>query len=153
MKVPYDQDQAVIDELTQEQVLRSIVHCQRKAAEIGLTPSAHEKNMLTVYRALYENRKALLESMKEGRPELWTDFLDRVDHSGAVIDGTAGQPDESKLRAEIRHYESEASRLARETGTHEQNLHLAYALLARHRSQQLDALRKSHPSGKEGVQD
>ena len=133
-----------IEGLTTVQVVRSIAHCQRKAAEIGLTPSPREKNMLPVYRALYENRKALLESMKEGHPELWTDHLDDLQQHEQSAGSAPEQLDETKLLAELTYYQREASKLANEEGADEQNLRLAYVLLARHRSQQLEALRQSH---------
>ena len=153
MKVPDDRETAVIDGLTREQVVRSIADCQRKAAKIGLTPSAEEKNMLMVYRTLYENRKALLESLKEGHPELWTDFLDPARHPEAPTGDAADQPDEAKLLAEISHYRNEAAKHANQDDAHEQNLHLAYALLARHRGQQLDALRQAKNSSEENPPD
>ena len=138
-----------VDGPTTEQVVRSIAHCQRKAAEIGLTPSEKERNMLTVYRALYENRKALLESIKDGHPELWTDFLDNPHHTEPPVDSQAARPDETRLLTELRHYRSEASKHANRKGAHEQNLHLAYALMARHRSQQLEALKQSESPDEE----
>ena len=147
MKERNEKHRAAIDGLTTAQVMRSIAHCQRKAAEIGLTPSPREKEMLPVYRALYENRKALLESIKEGHPELWTDRLDDLQQHEKSVASTPEQLDETKLLAELSHYQREASRLADEKGTNEQNLRLAYALLARHRSQQLEALRQSDGAG------
>ena len=151
MKERDEKHRTAIEGLTTVQVVRSIAHCQRKAAEIGLTPSPREKNMLPVYRALYENRKALLESMKEGHPELWTDLLDDRPQHEKLVDSAPEQLDETKLLAEPSHYQREASKLANEEGTHEQNLRLAYALLARHRSQQLETLRPSDSSGEENT--
>ena len=153
MKEPNNKFKAAINGLTKEQVVRSIAHCQRKAAEIGLTPSAEQRNMLTVYRALYENRKALLESLKEGQPELWTDFLDSPHHQHPPLDSPATSADESRLVAELSHYQEEASRLANQEGTHEQNLHLAYELMAQHRSRQLEALRQTRNSSEEDAPD
>ena len=153
MKKRNEKHKTAIDGLTRGQVVRSIAHCQRKAAEIGLTPSPREKNMLPVYRSLYENRKALLESMKEGHPELWTDRLDDPRQHEKSVGSAPEQLDETKLLAELSHYQREASKLADEDGTHEQNLRLAYALLARHRSQQLETLRQSDSAGEENTPD
>ena len=149
MKGPENKARAAADELTTQRIVRSIADCQRKAAAIGLTPSAKERNMLAVYHALYDSRKALLESLKEGQPELWTDFLDSRKQQRLPVDSSARAPDKNQLLAELSDYREQASRLAKNGGPQEQALRLAYDLLARHRRQQLEILGQEHGAHEE----
>ena len=52
MKQQHTQEVTSIGGVSVEQVVRSIAHYQRKAAEIGLKPTKQEKDLLPVYRNL-----------------------------------------------------------------------------------------------------
>ena len=142
MKRQSTQKDNSIDELSLDQIVRSIAHCQRKAAEIGLRPTKQQKDLLPVYRNLYESRRALLEAVKEGHPELWTDFLDHEHPNIRVGERSPVKLTEAELMEEISRYENKATKLGEADGVHEHNLRLAYKLMARHRSRQLESLRE-----------
>ncbi len=147
MKQQHTQEATSIGGVSVEQVVRSIAHYQRKAAEIGLKPTEQEKDLLPVYRNLYESRKALLEAVKEGHPELWTDFLVR-DHSGIRAEGSSEDKlTEAELMEEISRCQTRATQIAEADGFHEHNLRLAYKLMAAHRSHQLERLRQERNVG------
>ena len=69
-------------DLTPERLTRDITHYERKAAELDTFTNPHEVTLRSLYQALASDRQGLLAALRDGRPELWTDYTAQAPGSG-----------------------------------------------------------------------
>ena len=70
-------------DLTAERISRDISHYRNKAAELDSLSDPREATMRRLYQTLATSREGLLAALRDGRPELWTDYTP-VESSGSV---------------------------------------------------------------------
>lgn len=67
-------DLSPFSDLTPERLARDITHYERKAAELDTVTAPREVTMRRLYQTLAANRQRLLAALRDGQPELWTDY-------------------------------------------------------------------------------
>ena len=61
-------------DLTPERLARDITYYESKAAELENYKAPREATMRRLYQTLAANRQGLLAALRDGQPELWTDY-------------------------------------------------------------------------------
>ncbi len=75
-------------DLTPERLARDITYYERKAAELDTYTAPREVTMRRLYQTLAANRQGLLAALRDGQPELWTDYTGR--ESAGISDRDPG---------------------------------------------------------------
>ena len=71
-------------DLTTERLSRDISHYQRKASELNSLTTPREATMRRLYQTLATSRQGLLAALRDGHPELWTDYTGHDSGAGPV---------------------------------------------------------------------
>ncbi len=74
MNARHPLERGPFSDLTPERLTRDITHYRSKAAELDNKSGPREATMRRLYQTLAISREGLLAALRDGRPELWTDY-------------------------------------------------------------------------------